>query len=94
MSDQSNIRSLQYNCRGNIGQYGIPESVPDNQLEAKCVEILREIGCKDVTPEGIHACHRLKNKKNVIIRFVNRKDVDMALHGKNLKTLDKKLNLN
>ena len=48
------------------------------------------IGCKDVTPKGIHAWHRLKNKKNVIIRFVNRKDADMVLYNrKNLKTLDK-----
>ena len=36
----------------NIKLHGIPESVPDNQLQAKSVEILHEIGCKDVTPKG------------------------------------------
>ena len=45
---RGHVRSLQYNCRENIELHGIPESLPDNQLEAKCVEILHEIwvqGC-------------------------------------------------
>ena len=92
---RSHVRSLQYNCRQSIELHGIPESIPDTQVESKCIEILKEIGCKKVSPEGIHACHRLKNKKNVIIRFVNRKDADLALHDRgNLKKMNKgKLNL-
>ena len=87
---RSHVRSLQYNCRENIELHGILEPIPDKHLEAKCVEILHEIGCKDVSPKGIHACHRLRNKEKVIVRFVNRKDADMALHNRgNLKTLDK-----
>ena len=54
---RSHVRSLQYNCRENIELHGTPESIPDKHLEAKCVEILHEIGCKDVSPKGIHACH-------------------------------------
>ena len=70
--------------------HGIPESIEHENLEGTCVGILNEIGCINVTERDIHACHRLKNKKNVVIRFVNRKDVDLALHNRaKLKVLDK-----
>ena len=87
---RSHVRSLQYSRRESIELHGIPTSIDDNTLEATCVGILHEIGCSDISPEGIHACHRLKNKENVIIRFVNRKDADVALHNRGkLKVLKK-----
>ena len=87
---RSHVRSLQYNRRESVELSGIPESIGQENLEGTCVGILNEIGCVNVTERDIHTCHRLKNKKNVIIRFVNRKDADLALHNRGkLKDIDK-----
>ena len=84
------VRSRQYNRRESVELHVIPESIEHENLEGTCVGILNEIGCINVRERDIHACHRLKNKKNVIIRFVNRKDADLALHNRaKLKVLDK-----
>ena len=40
----------------------------------------------------VHACHRLRNKKNTIIRFVNRKSADIALHNTTFGKEDLQLN--
>lgn len=80
----------QYHRRNNLELSGIPNSIDDNELEVKTIEVLKKI---DVTVnlQDIEACHRLpaKNGKNkkVIVRFTNRKICSKAL--KNKKKLPK-----
>ena len=54
----------QYSRRNNVEISGIPQSVSDNQLEEKVVNILKAIDV-NITTNEIEACHRLgKKKKN------------------------------
>ena len=88
--ERSHLNALQYQRRESIEIYGLPETVTDGKLEETCMEILEEIGCGKIKGNQIHACHRLKNKNNTIIRFVNRKHANMALHNrKKLKNINK-----
>lgn len=91
---RSHVKLLQYNRKDSIEIHGVPEELPD-ELENTCIDLLSEIGVK-VSKHGIQACHRLKNKANVIIKFINRKDADAALYNRGkLKTLNKeRFNLN
>ena len=92
MLERSHFKHLQYNRRESIEIAGIPESVSDKELENKSLLILNIIGVDKVEPWQVHACHRLKNKKNTIIRFVSRKIADSALYKRgNLKKIDKTL---
>ena len=90
MLERSHISSLQYQRRPSIEISGIPASF-DTKLEETCIELLGDIGCGKIEPSEIHACHRLKNKNKTIIRFVNRKHADTALHNKKkLEKIDRK----
>ena len=78
-------RDAQYNCQENLEFTGIPETIPDASLEETAIKILKKTGV-DVKSSDIVDCHRLKNRKRVIIRMVNRKHCQQALAGsKNLK---------
>ena len=88
--ERSHLNSLQYNRRESVEISGVPEAVPDDELKDYCLEVLEEIGCGQMDKMDVHACHRLKNKNNSIIRFVNRKHASLALHNrKKLKTIDR-----
>ena len=83
------IENMQYTRRESIEIHGIPESVKDDKLEEKVVDVLEEIGCGRVKSYRIHACHRLKNRTKTVIRFVSRKNADLALHRRGkLKDFD------
>ena len=69
--ERSHYKSLQYNRHELIEISGISDTVPDKELENKTLEILDSIGVGKVEPWQVHACHRLKNKKNTIIRFTS-----------------------
>ena len=64
----------QYGRRNNIEITGIPDSVQDNQLENKVIEIFDAIGI-DVKSVDFEDCHRVgkskNNSKKFIARFVN-----------------------
>ena len=63
----------QYSLRNNVKISGIPQSVSDNQLEEKVVDILKAIDV-DITTNEIEACYHLgKKKKNVIVQVIKRK---------------------
>lgn len=87
----------QYGRRNNVELTGIPESISNENLESKVIEILREIDVK-VMPSEIEACHRLgklhrnaKGPRRTIIRFVNRKACDKIMaNKKHLSGIDKK----
>ena len=88
--EKSHLNAMQYNRRESIEISGLPESF-DDKLEETCIEVLNDIGCGMIKKSEIHACHRLRNKKKTIIRFVNRKHADLALHNKKkLSKIDRK----
>ena len=65
-----------------VGISEIPQSVSNNQLEEKIVDILKAIDINTASNE-IEACHRLgKKNKNVILRVINRKHCLKALRNK------------
>ena len=66
--------SQQYSRRDSIEIVGINEKVSDIELEAKCCDILGDIGVP-ITPNDIQACHRLYDNKRTIVKFMSRKSV-------------------
>ena len=67
---------------------GIPMPVRDNVLEEKVCDVSQEIGV-DTCDRDIHACRRLKDKDQRIVKFTNRKDCLRILRVKRrLKGLD------
>ena len=83
----------QYGRRKNLEITGIPNSVPQKDLESKVVNILSVIGV-NVSKDDFEDCHRIgksrDNSKKTIVRFTNIKIVKDALYKrKQLKNIDK-----
>ena len=80
----------QYERRNNIEITGIPDSVPDQNLEEKVVDILNEITV-NVSAKDIEPCHRVGVSKNsskkTVVRFINRKHAKKTLVSR--KNLEK-----
>ena len=72
----------QYSRRNNLDIQGIPDSVSDDQLKEKVIEIFYQINAK-IDKFDIEDCHRMgKSKKTTIVRFVNRKNCKAILEKK------------
>lgn len=72
-----------YSRRNNVEFCNIPENVSDDRLEEHIIKILKSINV-DINSYDIVAVHRIGKKlnnrsRNVIIRFVNRKDAYRCL---------------
>ena len=88
--ERESFASQQYSRRDSIEIVGIPESIGNEDLEAKTIKLLKAINV-DVTASDIQACHRLTKKSRVIVKFVNRKTAICCLRNKSkLKSIDKK----
>ena len=86
----------QYNRRENLIIDGIPDHVPQWQLERTCLQIIHKIGFRGVGPYEVVGCHRLRKTVKdattpVIIRFTNRKIAEFC---KSNKWRLKKINFN
>ena len=80
----------QYSRRECLEISGNPACFENADLEKKALEIFESIGVS-LTPEKIHACHRIGKKGQTIIKLVNRKDVySIMTRKKNLKDTDKR----
>ena len=72
----------QYNRRNNLDIQGIPDIIPDDQLEEKVIEIFNQINVK-INTFDIEDRHRMgKSKKTTIVRFGNRKNCKAVLEKK------------
>ena len=83
----------QYGRRNNLEITGIPDSVPQRDLENKVVDILNAIGV-NVSNDDFEDCHRIRKSQNnsekTIARFTNRKVVKDTLYNKKkLKTVNR-----
>ena len=85
----------QYNRRENLVIDGIPDNVPQGQLEKVCLDIVHSIGFVNVSSYEVIGCHRLRKREGdsttpTIIRFFNRKITEFCLKNrrrlKNLRT--------
>ena len=82
------INQMQYNRRESIEISGL-DKIQNSDLERTTVGILADIGVGKIESWQVQACHRLKNPKNVVIKFVCRKHAALALHNrKKLRNLD------
>ena len=73
---------------------GIPDSVPDSDLESTVTSILSDIAV-NVEPREVENCHRIgksnTGSKKIFIRFINRKYCKKALlNRKQLERIDLK----
>ena len=79
----------QYDRWNNVVFSGIPENVPDNNLESTVISVLSDIDLQ-VEPRDIELCHRIgkptSKTQKTIVRFVNRKNSEKVLANKK-KTL-------
>ena len=82
-SSEAITESIQNNRRESLELQGIPEKIKDEYPEGCCIDILADIGCGTTPSSQITACHSLKNKSKSIIRFINRKHANLALHNRN-----------
>ena len=73
----------QYSRRECIELVGIPKSVKDEDLEKTVCDLL-DITNASVKPESLQACHRLKKKDRVIVKFKDRKQCLHVLMNKKL----------
>ena len=74
----------QYSRRECLEISGIPDSIPNNNLEETVLKIFNEIGVT-VNSRDVEACHRLNpkaNPKKVIIKLSKRKYVARAMNNK------------
>ena len=97
IANEINIADQQQRSRrNNMEIHGIPDSVNDENLEGKVLDVLNSVSSDTYASEDLEACHRLPSKdgpKPVILRFANRKKRDAAfstkkfLKGKNLNDI-------
>ena len=73
-------RDSQYFRQENLEFSGIPVTVADDKLQDTAIALLKKTGV-EVKASDIVDCHRLKNGKTVIARFLNRKHCKQALAG-------------
>ena len=75
----------QYGRHKNVVFSGIPENVPDNNLESTVISVLSDIDMQ-MEPRDIEACHQIgkptSKMQKIIVRFVNRKNCERVLANK------------
>ncbi|XP_057291154.1 uncharacterized protein LOC130613821 [Hydractinia symbiolongicarpus] len=84
------INLQQYVRRNNVEICGIPNSIDQDELQDKVIEIAKAIGV-EFSESDVEACHRLYARENetkkTIVRFVNKKNCDL-LHANKFKLKD------
>ena len=86
--DCRTIHVEQYSRRDCIVISGIPDNIPQENLEPTVLKIIKGLGVVNVSSFEISACHRLFKKKydrypaRTIIKFTNRKIADKCLENR------------
>ena len=85
------VNNAQYVRRETIEINPIPQSIPNTDLEIKVCQALSLTGTT-VTPDDLQACHHMKNKEKVIVKFKDRKQRNKVIFSrKELKSKGKQL---
>ena len=78
------VTNAQYHRRESVEVNPIPPSITDEELELNISEAFSLTGL-EVTPNDLQACHRLKKKESVIVKFKCRKlKQNVLVNWKNL----------
>ena len=70
--EKNQLSISQYQRREMLEINPVPMSIENNVLEETVCEALSLTGIT-VSPDDLQACHRMKNKQRVIVKFTNRK---------------------
>ena len=70
--ERNAVTNAQYHRRESVEVNPIPPSISDEELELNIYEALSLTG-NEVKPNDLQACHRLKKKESVIVKFKCRK---------------------
>lgn len=76
------LKSEQYSRRECLDINGMDNQIADEDLEGKVCELLQGINITVNAETDIQACHRYGKKKDVIVKFSNRKMVSKILAEK------------
>ena len=86
--NKSQAKSEQYSQHNNIELSGIPNDIPEDNLEKVVIDICHDSDV-EIEPKDIEGCHRLPasrysrdSNKRVIVKFVNRKHPEAMLRNK------------
>ena len=71
--ERNALNNAQYVRRETIEINPIPQSIPATDLENKICQVLSLTGTT-VTSDNLQACHSMKNKEKVIVKFKDRKE--------------------
>ena len=74
--------NAQYSRWETLEIVGLPKSLTNDEAETKVCQIFRSLDC-NVNKEDLDACHWLKHKERVIVKFCRRKDCEKVLIAKN-----------
>ena len=74
--------NAQYSRRETLEIVELPKSLTNDKAETKVCQIFRSLDC-NVDKEDLDACHWLKDKERVIVKFFRRKDCEKVLKAKN-----------
>ena len=89
--ERNALNNAQSVRRENIEVNPIPQSIPNTDLENKVCQALSLTGTT-VTPDDLQACHRMKNKEKVIVKFKDRKQRNKVIFSrKELKSKGEQL---
>ena len=67
--------NAQYSRRETLEIVGLPKSLTNDEAETKVCQIFGSLDCNG-NKEDLDACHLLKDKERVIVKFCRRKDCD------------------
>ena len=86
--NKSQAKSKQYSQHNNIELSGIPNDIPEDNLEKVVIDICHDSDL-EIEPKDIEGCHRLPasrysrdSNKRVIVKFINRKHPEAMLRNK------------
>ena len=86
--NKSQAKSEQYSQHNNIELSGIPNDIPEDNLEKVVIDICHDSDV-EIEPKDIEGCHRLPvfrysrdSNKRVTVKFVNRKHPEAMLRNK------------
>ena len=86
--EKNQAKGEQYSRRNNVEISGIPNKIPDEDLENTIISICKDSGV-EIDPKDIEGCHRLPLPRNsrgqdkrMIVKFVNRKHSEVLLRDK------------
>ena len=83
--ERNAVTNAQYHCRESVEVKPVPPSISDEELKQNICKALCLTG-HEVKPDNLQACHHLKKKESVIVKFKCRKLKQRVLvNRKNLR---------